>query len=149
MRFLITVITSIASGEVSDAMKRTRLAVVYYGLAALAALFALAFLVVALYILAAEEWGALAAATGFGVGFLVIAVIVLIVQRVVTRRSAKKVARRRATDARALAGTAAVALLPSLLARRSGMLALLAPIVALGAYAVYRENMEPDGDDFD
>jgi uncharacterized membrane protein len=54
--------------------------------------------------------------------------------------------RRRAADVSAIASAAAIALLPSLLGRRTAVLGLLAPFLAAVGYAIYRENLKSDED---
>jgi hypothetical protein len=53
---------------------------------------------------------------------------------------ARRETKRRREEARAVAGAAAIALLPSLLASRVGGLALVLPAAAALAYGVWREN---------
>ncbi len=137
---LSRLVGSLAAGEMSDMLKRLRTAGLFNLLAALAALCGIGFLIAAAYVAAAQRWGAAPAALGFAVAFLLLATAIYGIGKVLVRRRARKAERRRASDARMLAGTAAVTLLPSILARGGGVGILLAPLVALAGYAIYREN---------
>ena len=95
------------------------------------------------YIAAARKFGGVEAAIGFGVGFMLIALIILAVRSIAARSRARR-ARRRGVDLATIAGVAAVSVLPALLKSRAG---IIAPIVALAAYAIYRENQNNKPDD--
>ena len=51
--------------------------------------------------------------------------------------------RRRNADLKAIGITAALAVLPTLLKGKGGLGVILGPVVALAAYAIYRENVKP------
>lgn len=146
---LARLIASIFAGEVGDVMDRARVAVVFYVVAALAALCGVGFLIGAGYVTAAEKWGSFWASIYFGIGFIVLALIVLAWQKIALRVRRRRAERRRAADVRALAGTAAFVLLPTLLARKGAAIGILAPLAAAVGYAIYRENRGPGGNDED
>jgi hypothetical protein len=147
MGLLASLLSGFASGETVAAIRRARTAAIVYTLAALAAFCGLGFLVGAAYIWAAARYGSFAAALGFGVGFLVIAGLVLLVHRLMSGARARRAARRRNADMKALGITAAIAVLPTLLKGKGGLGVILGPAVALAAYAIYRENVKPDDPD--
>jgi hypothetical protein len=147
MGLLASLLSGFASGETVAAIRRARTAAIVYVLAALAAFCGLGFLVGAAYIWAAARYGSFAAALGFGVGFLVIAGLVLLVHRLMSGARARRAARRRNADMKALGITAAIAVLPTLLKGKGGLGVILGPAVALAAYAIYRENVKPDDPD--
>ncbi|MER8629386.1 hypothetical protein NKH55_06330 [Mesorhizobium opportunistum] len=157
MGLLASLLSGFASGETLAALRRARTAAIVYALAALAALCGLGFLVGAAYIWAAARYGSLAAALGFGVGFLVVASLVLLIHRLMSGARARREAKRRKTDMKAIGVTAALALLPTLLKGtgglkrgglkgKGGLGIILGPAVALAAYAIYRENSKPGAD---
>ena len=147
MGLLASLLSGFASGETVAAIRRARTAAIVYALAALAAFCGLGFLVGAAYSWAAARYGSFAAALGFGIGFLVIAGIVLLVHRLMSGARARRAARRRNADMKALGITAAIAVLPTLLKGKGGLGVILGPAVALAAYAIYRENVKPDDPD--
>src|SRR5690606_22855339 len=110
----------------------------FYALAAFFVLCGVGFLFCAAYIAAAQRIGIVHAAIWFGVGFLVLAALMLLIAKITASVRVRRNARRRGAEARALAGTAALALVPVLLSR-SPLLAL-APFAALLGYGIYREN---------
>lgn len=140
MQALIAVIGSIVSGEAADAIGRARRAAVIYAIAGVLGLLGAVFLLVAGYLATAREIGAVNAALWFGGGFLAVALLLVIVHRVTSTIRAKRVAARRKAETRTVVSTAAMALLPALLASRGGALAVLVPAAAAMGYAVYREN---------
>ena len=147
MGLLASLLSGFASGETVAAIRRARTAAIVYTLAALAAFCGLGFLVGAAYIWAAARYGSFAAALGFGVGFLVIAGLVLLIHRLMSGARARRAARRRNADMKALGITAAIAVLPTLLKGKGGLGVILGPAVALAAYAIYRENVKPEDPD--
>ncbi|MER9604764.1 MULTISPECIES: hypothetical protein [unclassified Mesorhizobium] len=147
MGMLATLISGLASGETVAAIYRARTAAIVYVIAMAAALCGLGFLVGAAYIWTAMRYGPLAAALGFGVGFLVLAGVVLLVYRISAGSRARRRARRRNADMKAIGITAALAVLPSLLKGKGGLGVILGPAVALAAYAIYRENVKSDDPD--
>lgn len=149
MGMLASLISALATGETVAALRRARTAAIVYAAAAIAALCGIGFLIGAAYIWAAERYGSLPAAIGFGVGFLAVAGLILIVYQLSAGARARRRARRRSADMKAIGITAALAVLPALLKGKGGLGAILAPAVALAAYAIYRENVKPDADDKD
>jgi len=147
MGTLASLISALASGEAIAAMRRARTAAIVYGLAAVAALCGLGFLLGAAYIWAADRYGSMAACLGFAAGFLVIAGLILIIHQLAAGTRARRRARRRNADLKALGITAALAVLPALLKGKGGKGIILGPMIALAAYAIYRENVKPDRDD--
>ena len=149
MGMLASLISAFASGETIAAVRRARTAAIVYGFAALMALCGLGFLLGAAYIWAADRYGSLAACLGFGAGFLVIAGLILLIHQISAGSRARRRARRRSADMKAIGITAALAVLPALLKGKGGLGVILGPAVALAAYAIYRENVKPGPDDPD
>ena len=144
---LASLIASIASGQTAAAVIRARRAAVAYAMAGLAMLCGAGFLLFALYIWAAHRYGPLEAALGMGGSFIVLAGIILVVHRIASAARARREAERRKSDLTAVGVAAALAFLPGLLRSKAGLGALLAPAVALAAYAIYRENSLRDDPD--
>ena len=149
MGTLASLISALATGEAIAAMRRARTAAIVYGLAAVAALCGLGFLLGAAYIWTADRYGPMAACLGFAAGFLVIAGLILIIHQLAAGKRARRRARRRNADLKALGITAALAVLPALLKGKGGKGVILGPMIALAAYAIYRENVKPGADDPD
>ncbi|RWK54709.1 hypothetical protein [Mesorhizobium sp.] len=149
MGMLASLLSGLASGEAVAVVRRARTAAIVYGLAALAALCGLGFLVGAAYVWVAGRYGPMAACLVFGLGFLVIAGLLLLIHRLSAGARARRRARRRTADIKAVGITAALAALPALLKGRGGLGTMLAPAIALAAYAIYRENTKPAADDPD
>lgn len=126
--------------------KQVRGAAIAYGLAIVAALFGFCFLLAAAYLWAAERYGAIQASLGFGVGFLIVAGLTVISYRLAARGRSRRRAEKRRTDIAALGIAAGLAALPGLLRSREGVGALVGPLAALFAYALYRENFPADAD---
>jgi ABC-type uncharacterized transport system permease subunit len=137
---LASLIASFASGETALAVRRARRAATAYLLAGVAAICGIGFLIGAVYIWASERYGAIEAATGIGVIFLLLSGIILIIHTTTSRIQAKRAKERRASDLTTVAVASALAVLPTLLRGRAGLGAVIAPAVALTAYAIYREN---------
>lgn len=146
---LASLLASLASGETMVAIGRARRAAVVYLLAGLAALCGAGFLIGALYIWLAGLFGRLETAIAFGAGFIAIALLILIVDRLTAKSRARRAAERRKSDLTALGVAAALAVLPTVLRSRAGAGALLAPAIAIAAYAIWRENTKPPGTDPD
>lgn len=146
---LAPLISALASGEAIAAMRRARTAAIVYGLAAVAALCGLGFLLGAAYIWAADRYGSMAACLGFAAGFLVLAGLIVLIHQLAAGTRARRRARRRNADLKALGITAALAVLPALLKGKGGKGVILGPMIALAAYAIYRENVKPDRGDPD
>lgn len=144
-KLLTSLIAGFVTGETRQAVRQGVRALIFYGLAAAAALLGLAFLLGAAFIEVSRHYGPRDTALIFGGGFLLLAVIILVVHwamRGVRRRSAK---RRRNDEMTAVATAAALAAVPlvSSLLKGKGALGLLAAPAALVAYAIYRENTRP------
>ena len=142
MGTLISLISGFASGEALAALKRARMAAIFYALAAVFALCGVGFLIGAAYIWFASRYGSLATSLGFGIGFLVLAGLVLLIHKLTNGARARKRARRRNADMAAVGVTAALALLPALAKSKGGLGILAAPALAAVAYAIYRENVK-------
>ncbi|OHV88908.1 hypothetical protein [Mesorhizobium sp. ORS 3428] len=149
MGTLVSLISTLASGEAMAVLRQARMTAILYGLAGILALCGIGFLVGAAYIWFAARYGPMATSLGFGAGFLALAVLVLLVDRLTAGMRARRRARRRKSDMTAVGVTAALALVPALAKRKGGLGAVLAPVVALIAYAIYRENVKPEPQDPD
>jgi MFS family permease len=136
---LASLIASIASGEITDSVRRAKSAAIAYLLAAVAAICGVAFLIGAAFSAAAQAYGTVNAALGFGGGFLVVALLILLVHKISVRSQKRQAARRRSQDMRAMAQAAALVVVPAIIAR-GGVGGLAAPLLALLGYAIYREN---------
>jgi undecaprenyl pyrophosphate phosphatase UppP len=141
---LASLLASLASGETLQAIRRARRTAIVYLLAGVAGLIGVGFLIGALYIFLSDRYGRLETAVGFGVGFIVLALLILFVHRLTAASRARRVAERRKSDLTAMGIAAALAALPALTRSRAGLGALLAPALAVVAYAIYRENSKPD-----
>lgn len=142
-----SLIAGFLSGEAFDVARRARRAAVVYLLAGILALVGLGFLVGAGYIAVSRRVGPLDAALWFGGGFLLVAVIVAGVHFAVARGRRRAAARKRNTDMAAIAGAAALTVLPSLLRSKAGLGVIAGPALAILAYAIYRENSRDPGED--
>lgn len=142
MKPLASLLISLVTGEAGIVARHIRGAAIAYGTALVAALVGAVFLLLAAYLSLAERFGPINAALGLGAGFLALAGAVLLTYRL----TAKRRRRRRKNDLTALAIAAGVAALPELLRSKEGIGALLGPLAAFLAYAVYREN-SPKPDD--
>ena len=152
MGALFSLISALASGEAMAALQRARMTAILYGLAAIFALCGVGFLIGAAYIWLAARYGSLATSLGFGIGFLVVAGLILVIHKLTTSMRSKRRARRRQADMTAVGITAALALLPALAKSKGGLGAVVAPALAVVAYAIYRENTKsnpsrPDPED--
>jgi undecaprenyl pyrophosphate phosphatase UppP len=143
---LASLIASLASGETVVAIRRARRAAIVYLLAGTAGIIGVGFLIGALYIWLSELYGRLETALGFGVGFIVLALLIVLVHRLTAGSRAKRAAERRRSDLTAMGVAAALAALPGLMRSRAGLGTLLAPALAVVAYAIYRENSKPKPD---
>lgn len=149
MGSLVSLISALASGEAVAAVRRARIAAIFYGLAGILALCGIGFLIGAAYIWLAGRYGPLATSLGFGIGFLLVSGLILLIHKLTSGMQARRRARRRKADMTAMGVTAALALLPALAKSKGGLGAVLAPAIALAAYAIYRENMKPGPQDRD
>jgi len=142
---LASLLISLVTGEAGTVARNIRGAAIAYGIALLAALIGASFLLLAAYLWAAARFGAINTALAFGAVFLVFAGIVVLVYRLTAKKRARRRAERRKSDLTALAIAAGIAALPELLRSKEGLGALLGPLAAFLAYAVYRENStKPD-----
>ncbi|WP_353644454.1 hypothetical protein [Mesorhizobium sp. WSM2239] len=137
---LASLIASFASGETALALRRAKRAAIAYLLAGVAALCGIGFLIGAIYIWASGRYGAIEAALGIGVIFLLLSGVILIVHTTTARVQARRAKERRASDMTAVAVASTLAILPTLLRGKAGLGTVIAPVVALAAYAIYREN---------
>ncbi|RVD60780.1 phage holin family protein [Mesorhizobium sp. M2D.F.Ca.ET.185.01.1.1] len=144
MGTLVSLISALVSGEAMAALQRARMTAILYGLAAIFALCGVGFLLGAAYIWVAARYGPLATSLGFGIGFLVIAGLIVVIHKLTTSMRSRRRARRRQVDMTALGITAALALLPALAKSKGGLGAVVAPALAVVAYAIYRENAKPN-----
>ncbi|TGP53805.1 phage holin family protein [bacterium M00.F.Ca.ET.230.01.1.1] len=144
MGTLVSLISALVSGEAMAALQRARMTAILYGLAAIFALCGVGFLLGAAYIWVAARYGPLATSLGFGIGFLVIAGLIVVIHKLTTSMRSRRRARRRQADMTALGITAALALLPALAKSKGGLGAVVAPALAVVAYAIYRENAKPN-----
>lgn len=148
---IAALIQSIVSGETTRAAKRVRRAVIDYMIAGICLAIGVGFLIAAAYIFVAERYGPLYTALGFGLGFIALAGVALIVHRIIAGIRAKRRAEEaRAAQLQALAGATVFAILPALLKGRGRLLSLLAPVAAMVAYAIIKENIDSEaGEDPD
>ena len=145
---LTSLIAGFASGETAFALRRVKRAGIAYVAAGIAGLCGLGFLVGAAYVWAARSWGEIEAAVAFGLGFLALSGLILAVHSIAARSRAREDKQRRSSELAAVGMTVAAAVVPTLLRSKGGIGALLGPLVALVAYAIYRENSGPgNGDD--
>lgn len=136
---LASLIASMASGEIMDAMRRAKSAAVAYLLAGLAGLVGVCFLFAAAFSWIASIYGTVYTALGFGGAFILVAVIIVIAHRLSERSQKRLAQQRRAHDMKAMAQTAAMIVVPALIAR-GGVGGVAAPLLALLGYGIYREN---------
>lgn len=119
LRLILGLVSGQAARHASDAMRRF----VLMALAGVLLLIAAGFLTAATFILAAQHWGALAAALGFGGAFLLVALILLVVAGW-SGRSDRRLARMEA-EARQAQAMAALAAVPAAIGNRP-----MAPLLA-------------------
>lgn len=141
------IVTLLATGEAASIKRRVKTAVVAYVLLAATGLPALVFLLLAAYLAAAANWGALTSALWFGVGFAVLCGLTFVIYRITAGVERRKQERRRAADAGLLVGASALTMLPALLGRRRGATALLLALAGLVGYAAYRTPERHDADE--
>lgn len=143
---LASLIAAFASGETMRSLRQARKAAIAYALAGVAVLCGLGFLIAAAYIWASRRYGDIEAALGFGAGFLLLAGIVLLVHKLAARSRKRAAARLRSSEFATITTAATLAALPVLLRSKGGLGAMLVPVAAILAYAIYREN-RPSGTD--
>jgi len=121
-----------------------------YLLAGVALACGIGFLIGAGYILASRRYGSLEASLAFGIGFIVLAGIIVLIHKLLAGSRRRQEAQRRSRDMTAMMVASALAVLPSLLRKQAGLGAVVAPVIAAVAYAIYRENRPkrppPDGE---
>jgi uncharacterized membrane protein YidH (DUF202 family) len=140
---LASLIAGFASGEIMNAVRRAKSAAIAYLLAFAFALVGIGFFIGALFTWVARRFGTIEAALAFGVVFFLAAGMIVLIHSIASRSRARRT-RRKGVDLATVAGVAAVSVLPVLLKSRAG---LAAPLVALAAYAIYRENRKPPSND--
>lgn len=138
-----TLISSLVAGEAANMVGRAKRAAIAYGAAALFVLFGVFFALIAAYVWAAGRWGPIVAALVFAGTFLALAIVTVVFQKATAKAQARRAARKRAVDAKALATTAAVAALPALLANPRSAVALTVPVLGVLGYLIYQENAGP------
>lgn len=138
-----TLIASLAAGETANIVGRAKRAAIAYGAAALFVLFGILFALIAAYVWAAGRWGPITAALVFAGTFIALAIVTVVFQSITAKAQARRAARKRAVDAKALAATAAVAALPALLANPRSAAALTVPVLGAIGYLIYKENAGP------
>lgn len=143
---LASLLAAFASGETFQAARRIRRAVIAYSLAGAALLVAIGFAVGAGYVAAARRYGSIEAALSFAAGFFLLAVVILIVNRIISSMRARSIARKRSSELATIGAAAGIAVLPTLLRGKGGLATLLAPALAVAAYAIYRENSKAGPD---
>lgn len=144
---LASLIAAFASGETMRSLRQARKAALAYALAGVAVLCGLGFLIAAAYIWAAHRYGDIEAALGFGAGFFLLAGIVLLVHKLAARSRKRAASRLRTSELTTITTAAALAALPVLMRSKGGLGAMLVPVAAIVAYAIYRENRPSGGDD--
>ncbi len=144
---LATLLAAFASGEAVYTARQVRRAAIAYLVAAVAALTGLGFLVGAGFVAAADRYGAINTALAFAAGFFLLAILILVIHRIASRARARSIASKRPTELKAIGTAAALTVLPMLLRSKGSLAALLAPALAIAAYAIYLENRKPDDKD--
>ncbi|MEF2071773.1 phage holin family protein [Consotaella aegiceratis] len=133
------VLTGLAIGELRAYVARLKRLAILYAMLALFALGMVFFLVLALYLWVASEYGPLWAALGFAGGWLVLILITYIFVLVTRRRARRENAGRLQRDLNSLAGVAALSTASRAAgAARNRKGLILVPAAAAGAFAAYR-----------
>jgi hypothetical protein len=135
---LPTLLASVVSGEALIALKRLRLAVTIYVVAAVLALTGIGFLIGAGYVATQLRYGSLWASIYFGAGFILFALVLVIIFKIVAASRVRAQRERRATEAKTLVSAAAIAAVPSLLAARKGPL-IAVPLIAGLGWLIFKE----------
>lgn len=135
-----TLIGSLASGEIALALRKAKLAVIFYGLIAVFLLCGIGFLLGAGYIYAADRYGSLYAALGFGGGFILLALLAWLVFKFSAPRREKRRAAFRKSEISAVAAASGIAIASNLLRSRAGIGLLATPLIGYLAYQIIREN---------
>jgi len=131
---------SLASGEIALALRRAKLAIIFYGFIAIFLLCGIGFLIGAGYIYAADRYGSLNAALGFGGGFIALALVVWVVFKLSAPRRERRRAAVRKSEISALAAASGIAVASNLLRSRAGIGLLATPLIGYFAYQIIKEN---------
>lgn len=140
-----SLIAAIASGEGKAMLCRARSAAIAYLVAGLLGLCGAVFLIAALFVWAARRLGTVEAALILGIAFLAAAGIVLAIHAIARRGRTRRARRQRDGEFAAMATASAIAALPALLRSRPGPGAVILPLGALAAFAIWRENSKRGG----
>jgi len=139
---------TLASGEMALALRRAKLAAIFYALIVVFALCGIGFLIGAGYIFAADRYGSFHAALGFGGGFIILALLLWIIFKLSAPRRAKRRAAFRKNEISAMAAASGIAVASNLLRSRAGIGLLATPLIGYLAYQIIKENTsEPPSDD--
>jgi Na+-transporting methylmalonyl-CoA/oxaloacetate decarboxylase gamma subunit len=141
-----SLIAGLATGETMAALRRMRRAAIAYGLAGIAALAGVIYLLIAGTIWLAQRYGAIEACLGVGVAFIALALLIAVIHKFMSPVRAKAARRQRNSDFTKAALAAGIAVVPTLLKGRAGAALLLVPALAVLADAIYRENTKPEAD---
>lgn len=144
---LATLIAAIGQGSPALIARRVAAAAIVYAMVGLLVACGVGFLVAAGFVAAERRWGGIKASAGFGLGFIVLAIIVFAIYRIVVAMRARRLERERKAAQMSSLIAAALALVPTLLRSRAGLAELLAPVVVLLAYMIYKENARPAADE--
>lgn len=136
---LASLIASMASGEIMDGLRRAKSAAVAYLLAGIAVLVGVSFLIAAAFAWLASIYGTVYTALGFGGAFILLAIIIIVAHRLGERSQKRLAEQRRSHDMKAMVQTAAMIVVPALIAR-GGVGGIATPLLALLGYGIYREN---------
>jgi hypothetical protein len=143
---LASLLAAIASGEALASVRRAKLAAIIYAIVLLLAALGLGFLILAGYLYAAAHYGTIEAAVGFGAAFLILSLFVLLVFKLTAGARARREAQRRKSELATVAAASALAILPALASRKSGLGLVLAPLLAAVGYQILKENQrKPPG----
>ncbi len=137
---LATLIANIASGEALLAFRRAKVTFIVYALCALLALIGFVFLLVGAYLYAAAHFGPIDMAAAFGGGFIGLGLLILIVFKLSTRARRRRAVDRRKGELATLAAASALALLPALANKKSATTLLIAPLLGILGYRIFKEN---------
>ncbi|MGE0280759.1 MAG: hypothetical protein AB7P20_09120 [Rhizobiaceae bacterium] len=137
---LATLIANIASGEALLAFRRAKVTFIVYALCAFLALIGFVFLLVGAYLYAAAHFGPIDAAAAFGAGFIGLGLLILIVFKLTTRARRRRATERRKGELATVVAASALALLPALANRKSASTLLIAPLLGILGYRIYKEN---------
>lgn len=137
---LAALLGGLASGETKLALRRAKLAVMVYALAAVFLLCGAGFLIGAAYIYAAARYGSFETSLGFGGGFVLLALLVLLIFKLSAPRRARRAAAFRSSEISALMAASGVAIASNLVRSRAGIGLLATPLVGYIAYRIIKEN---------